>query len=56
MNIDNNKQEKVEIFANDDPILVAENFSRKHNLSDVKRLFLQRLIQDKINDHLYMKR
>jgi hypothetical protein len=56
VNIDNNKQEKVEIFANDDPILIAENFSKKHNLSDVKRLFLQRLIQDKLNGHLNMKR
>ena len=56
MNIDNNNQEKVEIYANDDPVLVSENFSKKHKLSDMKRQFLQQLIEEKINDYLLSKR
>ena len=55
INIDYNKQEKLEIFSKDDPKIVAQNFSKKHNLNDLKREFLQKLIEDKINNHLIIK-
>ena len=55
VNIDNDKQEKIEIFSNDDPNLVAEAFAKKHSLSDEKKIFLQRLIEDKLNENLFVK-
>jgi hypothetical protein len=52
INIDNNKFEKMEIYEKDDPVALAESFATKYSLNEEKKLFLQKLIEEKMNENL----
>ena len=47
---DNNKIEKLEIYPGDDPVKITEDFCEKHGLGEDKKMRLQRIIQEKLNE------
>lgn len=48
--LEEGNKEKVNFYPNDDPILVAEKFSMKHNLSPEKKNNLKSVIEMKLNE------
>ena len=47
---DNNKIVKLEIYPGDDPIKITEDFCAKHGLGEDKKMRLQKIIQEKLNE------
>jgi len=57
VNIDeSNHQEKLEIYPNDDPMIVSENFCLKYGLSEDKKAKLQKIIVDKLSENIISNR
>lgn len=52
INIDDLKKEKLEIKLSDNAHEISSLFCQKHNLEDIKKIYLMQLIQDKINENL----
>jgi len=49
---DSNRLEKLEIYPNDDPLLAAETFCRKYGLTEDKKIRLQKIIEEKLNENI----
>lgn len=49
---DNNRVEKLEIYSNDDPMQVADTFCATYGLSEEKKVRLQKIIEEKLNENI----
>ena len=48
---DNDKIVTLEIYQGDDPIKITEHFCAKYGLSEEKKMKLQTVIQEKLNEN-----
>jgi len=52
VNIDDSERvEKLEIFPNDNPLVVVEEFCKKFDLSEEKKILLQKVIEEKLGNN-----
>jgi hypothetical protein len=51
INIDDLQKEKLEVYNNDNPDEVSAQFCEKHKLDEDKKVYLKKLIEDKLNEN-----